>query len=78
MIRHPILANEEELINKLETIRSLEENIMPPQDLYPESENPGHGQPCTFDFGKVNPKLFGEKILQRKTAQEDWKVPGEF
>lgn len=30
MILHPILVNEEELVNKLEPIRSLEENIMPP------------------------------------------------
>lgn len=33
---------------------------MPPEDSYPENENPEHVQSWTSDIRKVNPKMFKE------------------
>lgn len=51
---------------------------MPPEDSYPENENPEHVQSWTSDIRKVNPKMFKENILQGKVAWEDWEGTGKI
>ena len=76
-ILHSILVNKEELINKIETIRTCGKIPMTPQDQCLKDEHPEHGQSCTLDFQKADPEC-SEESPQWMMAREDGRVPGEF